>query len=114
MGKEPELVHEVEKFQLEIVALFLGANSENFRDMVGWNGPPVSRLAWERFRIPPEELEEVTGDREVCTEYRNSYSASKVRSWSSQLQRSVLGLRPFFKVGLEIGLGLRSEVGWNG
>ena len=25
----------------------------------------VARLAWERLRIPPEELEEVSGEREV-------------------------------------------------
>ena len=25
----------------------------------------VSRLAWERLRVPPEELEEVAGDRDV-------------------------------------------------
>ena len=92
-GKERELVEEVERYRLDIVGLTsthsLGSGTQVLER--GWTlffyrlpgevfracptgrkprGRPrtrwrdyISRLAWERLGIPPEELVEVTGER---------------------------------------------------
>ena len=50
------------------------------RPRTGWRDY-VSRLAWERLGIPPEELNEVAGERKVC--FPAQAGAPATRPWIS-------------------------------
>ena len=79
LGKEPQLVREVERSRLDIGHLVRmppgrlpgevfwacpTGRRPRGRPTIRWRDY-VSRLAWERIGVPPEELEEVAGDRDV-------------------------------------------------
>ncbi|KAK3537609.1 hypothetical protein QTP70_017005, partial [Hemibagrus guttatus] len=66
LGVEPLLLH-IERGQLRWLGHLFRMPPGRLPGEVGrtrWRDY-VSRLAWERLRVPPEELEEVSGEREV-------------------------------------------------
>ncbi|KAK3530887.1 hypothetical protein QTP70_004402 [Hemibagrus guttatus] len=47
----------------------------------------VSQLAWERLGVPPEELEEVSGEKENTLEHENSVLKNQVKTLQSSLEK---------------------------